>query len=142
MSPHVAQEATRRWLVWSWVGVLGPLLGSMAVGGMSGLLPHPIYHLVYIVLSLGAWYACRRLRRSATSRGGIVLARILVLSVVVDVVGQAGQEVVVLLHGGFHAGPHVLTEPVHLAFALLSGAAITVSLVVLVAISRVVMRAG
>jgi hypothetical protein len=113
----------RSWLLWSWLGVVGPLIGSQAVGGLTGILPHPIYHPVYVVLSLGAWYAADRLRSAATSRAVRIPALILVISIIVDIAGQIGQEIAVFMHGGFHAGKQVLTEPFHLTCAAISALA-------------------
>ncbi|MGF6884794.1 hypothetical protein ABIA39_007025 [Nocardia sp. GAS34] len=126
-----------RWLAWSWFGVLGPLIGSLSVGGLTGILPHPIYHPVYIVLSSGAWYAGNRLRSTATSSALRRIASVLVAAIVTDIVGQVGQEIAVLGHGGFRAGKQVLTEPFHMTCAVISALAIVLSVVVLAIMSFV-----
>ncbi|MVU80191.1 hypothetical protein GPX89_23465 [Nocardia sp. ET3-3] len=125
----------RRWLLWSWVGVVGPIVGSEAIGGISGLLPHPIYHPVYVILSLGALYAAVRLRSASTGRVPRALATTLVAVLITHILGQTGQEIAVFLHGGFHAGEHIFMEPFHLANAILSAASIGLALITLTTLS-------
>lgn len=130
----------RRWLPLAWLGVIGPLVASAAIGGPMGVLPHPVYHLVYILVSLAALYPAARLRAAGSTAAVRTLALVLSVSIWTNILGQLGQEVVVLTHGGFHADPRVFTDPLHLAGAMLSLLALVVGVSALVALS--VVRAG
>ncbi|MDA3627911.1 hypothetical protein [Saccharopolyspora oryzae] len=117
-----------RYLLLGWAAVIGPLIVSGLIGGPTGLLPHLIYHLVYSALSLiGIWAAVRM-----SSRGRRVS---LAAAVGVIIAGQLGQELVVLTHGGVHAGPEVLTQPFHVASAMVSLLGIVAAVVVLIAVT-------
>lgn len=124
-----------RWLWWSWAGVVGPIVGSEAIGGITGALPHPIYHPVYVLLSAGALFATVRLRSFTRTRFPRALATALIACIAADIAGQIGQEIAVFMRGGFHASEHVFREPFHLASAFLSAVSIGLSLITLTALS-------
>jgi hypothetical protein len=62
------------------------------------------------------------------------------VSIWTNILGQFGQEVAVLTHGGLHVDPRVFTDPLHLDGAMLSLLALVVAVSTLVALS--VVRAG
>lgn len=122
-----------RYLLWGWAAVIGPLLGSELIGGPTGLLPHLIYHLVYSALSLIGIYAAVRM----STRGRRAWAFALAAAIALIIAGQLGQELAAFIHGGIHAGPEELTQPFHVASAMVSLLGILAAVVVLIAVTVV-----
>lgn len=124
-----------RYLAWAWAGLFGPLVASMLIGGPMGLLPHLVYHPVYSALSVAGIYAAMRVRSSTSSRAQQFSALAVAAAVVTIILGQLGQELAVLTHGGLHAGASVLTEPFHVASAMVSLAGIVAAGVMLIVLT-------
>ena len=111
-----------------WVLIALPFGLSAATGGPDGhlggpgatvgrLLPHAVFHPVYVLLLIGAILVLLRLR-SATSSGvvrGVAVA--LVVAQVVAIAGMVGEEIAVLRHGGLSAGKELFDLPQHYLFA-------------------------
>jgi hypothetical protein len=124
-----------RHLVWIWAALVGPLIASTLIGGPTGLLPHLVYHPVYSALSVAGIYAAIRVRSSASSGAQQFSALVVAVAVVVIILGQLGQELAVLTHGGLHAGGSVLTEPFHVASAMVSLAGVVAAGVMLIVLT-------
>jgi hypothetical protein len=124
-----------RHLVWIWAALVGPLIASTLIGGPMGLLPHLVYHPVYSALSVAGIYAAIRVRSSASSGAQQFSALVVAVAVVVIILGQLGQELAVLTHGGLHAGGSVLTEPFHVASAMVSLAGVVAAGVMLIVLT-------
>lgn len=102
-----------RRLVMLWALIALPFWLSAATGGPAGLMPHALFHPVYILFAIGAILALLRLRSAADARVVRWLAVALVVSQAAAIVGQVGEEIVVLQHGGLSAGREVFAEPLH-----------------------------
>jgi hypothetical protein len=102
-----------RRLVALWALIALPFWLSAATGGPAGLMPHALFHPVYILFAVGAIFALLGLR-SVTSSGPVRwLAVTLVVSQAAAILGQIGEEMVVLQHGGLSASKAVFEEPLH-----------------------------
>jgi hypothetical protein len=133
-----------RRLVVLWVLIALPFWLTAATGGPGGetlpvpgasvgrLLPHGVYHPIYIVILIGAILVLLRLR-SATGSGvvrGVAVS--LVIAQGAAIVGMIGEEIAVLQHGGLSAGKDVFKEPLHMASALVTEPALVVSQILLI----------
>lgn len=102
-----------RRLVMLWALIALPFWLSAATGGPAGLMPHALFHPVYILFAIGAILVLLRLRSAADARVLRWLAVALVVSQAAAIMGQVGEEIVVLQHGGLSAGMEVFAEPLH-----------------------------
>lgn len=102
-----------RRLVMLWALIALPFWLSAATGGPAGLMPHALFHPVYILFAIGAILVLLRLRSAADARVLRWLAVALVVSQAAAIMGQVGEEIVVLQHGGLSAGREVFAEPLH-----------------------------
>ena len=102
-----------RRLVMLWALIALPFWLSAATGGPAGLMPHALFHPVYILFAIGAILVLLRLRSAADARVLRWLAVALVVSQAAAIMGQVGEEIVVLQHGGLSAGMEVFEEPFH-----------------------------
>lgn len=102
-----------RRLVMLWALIALPFWLSAATGGPAGLMPHALFHPVYILFAIGAILVLLRLRSAADARVVRWLAVALVVSQAAAIMGQVGEEIVVLQHGGLSAGREVFEEPLH-----------------------------
>jgi len=142
----------RRLLV-LWALIALPFWLTAATGGPGGetvpvpgavvgkLLPHAVFHPVYVVILVGAIVLLLRFR-TATQNGllrGVALA--LVVAQAAAIVGMVGEEIAVLQHGGLAAGKDVFKEPLHLGSALVTEPALLASQILLVAMTAIAIRA-
>jgi len=102
-----------RRLVMLWALIALPFWLSAATGGPAGLMPHALFHPVYILFAIGAILALLSLRSATSARVVRWLAVALVVSQAAAIMGQVGEEIVVLQHGGLSAGREVFAEPLH-----------------------------
>lgn len=84
----------------------------------TGLLPHAVFHPVYIAFAIGAILALRRLRSTTGARVVRRFALALVVAQAAVIAGMVGEEIAVFQHGGFSAGfSEMFQEPLHLLSA-------------------------
>ena len=102
-----------RRLVIVWALIAFPFWFSAATGGPAGLMPHALFHPVYILFAIGAILALLSLRSATNARVVRWLAIALVVSQAAAILGQVGEELVVLQHGGLAAGMEVFDQPLH-----------------------------
>lgn len=100
-----------------WLALLLPWTLSGAIGGPIGLLPHAVFHPLYIGFLLLSVWAAWALRAATGHRGVRVLALLVAVMSVLAIVGQTGEEVVVIAHGGLDAPDSLMEDPVHFAWA-------------------------
>jgi hypothetical protein len=125
-----------RRLVVLWALIALPFWVTVATGGPDGLLPHAVFHPVYvIVFVIGAILVLRRLRSATRSRvaRGVSLALIVVQAAVI--VGSVGEEIAVLQHGGLSAGREVFEEPLHTLSARLTLPGVLLSQILLIVLT-------
>ena len=119
-----------------WVCILIPMSAAGLSGGPDGLVPHVFFHLVYIPLVLLTMWPILRLR--AAARGTVrVLVTIVAVVYPFAAVGQIGETVVAIAHGGLHPTAEVFDEPAHEAFAGVGGLALFGTLFLMSALSIV-----
>lgn len=131
-----------RWLIWTWALVAGPFWLSAAIGGPTGLLPHIIFHPVYIAFAVSAVFVLVRLRTLTESSVVRGLALALIIAQVGAIVGQIGEEISVFGHGGLDATEAVLDEPFHVWSAWLTIPSLLLSQVLLIALTIAAVVAG
>lgn len=102
--------------LWLWLLVPGTV--AVGMGGPTGLLPHAVFHPLYIATLVGAIVAAFRFRAAAGRRSLRVLAVCVAGMSAVAVVGQTGEEVVVFRHGGLDAPDTLLRAADHLSWAM------------------------
>ena len=109
----------------------------MPVPGASvgRLLPHGLYHPIYIVVLIGAILILLRLRSATASRVVRGVAVSLVIAQGAAIVGMIGEEIAVFQHGGLLAGKDVFKEPLHMASAYVTEPALLASQVLLIVIT-------
>lgn len=148
-----ANALISRRLVVIWVLIALPFWLTAATGGPGGetiavpgaavgrLLPHAVYHPVYVVILVGAIVLLLRFRIATHFRvvRGIALA--LAIAQAAAIVGMAGEEISVMQHGGLAAGKEVFKEPLHLASALVTEPALLASQVLLIVMTIFTIRA-
>lgn len=120
-----------------WLSLVVPGTIAVALGGPVGLLPHAVFHPLYIATLVVAIVAAVALRRSTRHRGIRVLSLVAAALCAVAIVGQLGEEVVVFLHGGLHAPDELMTEGDHFAWAMAGEGGIFLALFTAVAIGIV-----
>lgn len=132
----------KRWLVITWAVVAAPFWLTAATGGPDGLLPHAIFHPVYIAIILGALFVLVRLRSLTHSPvvRGLTLALIIVQ--VATMVGHIGEEISVITHGGLEATEAVFDEPFHMWSATLTLPGVLLSQLLLIALTIAAVVAG
>jgi hypothetical protein len=119
-----ARPGVYRWLLVSWAGLVVPFVAATLAGR---LVPHPIYHLVYLAVTIGTLGSVLRLCREVDSPRVRALVFAVAAMVIAVLLGHIDQEIVVFTHGGFHASMTVWTNPYHLAGAYLALAALLIS---------------
>jgi hypothetical protein len=132
----------RRWLVLTWVAVAAPFVLTGATGGPDGLLPHAIFHPVYIAIILVALFLLVRLRSLTHSPvvRGLTLA--LIIFQVAAMVGHIGEEISVIRHGGLEATEALFEEPFHVASAWITVPSLLLSQLLLIALTIAAVVAG
>jgi hypothetical protein len=133
-----------RRLVVLWALISLPFWVFITTGGPDGLLPHAVFHPVYVVLMIGAILLLLRLRSATDSRVVRGFALAVVVAQAAAIAGMAGEEVAVLQHGGLSAGREVFRDPLHSLSASLSIPGVLLSQILLIAltiVSVVAMRA-
>lgn len=132
----------KRWLVLTWALVAGPFWLAAATGGPDGLLPHAMFHPVYVAFTLGALYVLVRLRSLASTPvvRGLTLALIVVQ--VATTVGHIGEEISVVTHGGLEATEAVFEEPFHVWSAWITVPSLLLSQLLLIALTIAAVVAG
>jgi hypothetical protein len=84
----------------------------------TGLLPHAVFHPVYILFAIGAIIALGHLRSATRARVVRRLALALVVAQAAVIAGMVGEEIAVFQHGGLAAGfSEMFQEPLHLLSA-------------------------
>jgi hypothetical protein len=112
----------RRRLVAVWALIVLPFVGTAAMGGPGGhlggngaaagtLLPHAVFHPVYIVFAIGAILVLLSLRSATDFRIVRAVAVALVLAQAAVVAGMFGEEIAVLRNGGLSAGQEIFAAP-------------------------------
>ena len=107
----------------------------MPGAAVGRLLPHAVYHPVYVVILVGAILYLLRLRSKTGSQFVRGLAVALVIAQAAAIVGMVGEEIAVFQHGGLSAGKDVFKEPLHMASALVTEPALVVSQILLIFIT-------
>lgn len=130
-----------RTLVVLWALIFVPFVVTGATGGPDGLLPHAVFHPVYILLLVAAIFVLVSLRSKARSRTRRALTTALIVAQAVAIVGMVGEEIAVLQHGGLSAGKEIFEEPTHLWPASLTVPGLLVSELLLIAITIAAIRA-
>jgi hypothetical protein len=137
---------TRR-LLGLWLLIALPFWLTAATGGPGGetlpvpgavvgrLLPHAVYHPVYVVILIAAILFLLRLRSATSSRLVRGLAVALVVAQAAAIVGMVGEEIAVLQHGGVSSGKEVFKEPLHMVSALVTEPALVVSQILLIVVT-------
>lgn len=124
-----------RRLVVLWALIALPFWLSAATGGPDGLHLHAVFHPVYIMFAIGAILALRRLRSATDSPFIRRLAFGLVVAQGAAIVGQIGEEIAVLQHGGLSAGKEVFDDRLHLVSASLTIPGLLVSQILLIVLT-------
>ncbi len=124
-----------RTLVMLWAFVALPFWMAAAIGGPTGLLPHAVFHPVYILFAVGAILVLVRLRSVTGSRIVRALAVALVVAQAVAIVGQIGEEIAILQHGGLSAGDEVFEVPLHASSVWLTVPSLLASQLLLIVIT-------
>jgi len=124
-----------RTFVMLWALVALPFVVTAATGGPDGLLPHAVFHPVYIVFLVGAILVLVRLRAATGSRMLRALALALLVAQAVAIVGHIGEEIAVLQHGGLSAGEDIFVESLHFWSANLTVPGLLASLLLLIVIT-------
>lgn len=101
-----------------WLSLVLPSFAAVAIGGPTGLLPHAVFHPIYIACLIVTVVIALRLHACAQHRGIRALAIIVAACASVAIVGQSGEEFVVMLHGGLSAPDHLIEEADHLSWAI------------------------
>lgn len=101
-----------------WLSLLVPWVLSGVIGGPIGLLPHAVFHPVYIAFLVVSVLAAWALRRASGRRSVRALAVVVAAMSAAAIIGQAGEEVVVVAHGGLDAPDSLMQDPVHFAWAI------------------------
>jgi len=101
-----------------WLSMVVPAFAAVAIGGPVGLLPHVVFHPIYLACLVVTIVLAWRLRASTAHRGIRVLAAVVAVTSAIAFVGQAGEEAVVIAHGGMDAPDHLLEEADHLGWAI------------------------
>jgi hypothetical protein len=142
----------RRLLV-IWALVALPFWLTAATGGPGGetlpvpgaavgrLLPHAVYHPVYVVILVAAIVLLLRFRTGMHSRAARVVALALLIAQAAAILGMVGEEISVLQHGGLAAGKAVFKEPLHMVSALVTEPALVSSQILLLLMTIVAVLA-
>lgn len=133
-----------RRLVVIWALIALPFWLTAATGGPGGetipvpgaavgrLLPHAVYHPIYVVILIGAILFLLRLRSAMHSRVVRGVALSLVVAQAAAIVGMVGEEIALLQHGGLAAGKEVFKEPLHMFSAYVTEPALLASQILLI----------
>ena len=102
-----------------------------------GLLPHAVFHPVYILCALGAILALGRLRSATGVRSVRRLALALIVAQAAVIAGMVGEEIAVFQHGGLAAGfSEMFQEPLHqLSASVFTLPGLLASLILLIALT-------
>ena len=131
-------------LVVLWALIALPFWVFITTGGPDGLLPHAVFHPVYVMFLIGAILLLLRLRSATDSRVVRGFALAVVVAQAAAIVGMVGEEIAVLQHGGLSAGREVFRDPLHMVSARVTVPACLLSQILLIALtiaSVVAMRA-
>lgn len=118
-----------------WALIAFPFWLSAATGGPDGLHLHAVFHPVYIMFAIGAILALQSLRSATGSRGMRRVALALIVAQAAAIVGQIGEEIAVLQHGGLSAGRDVFEDPLHLVSASLTIPGLLLSQILLIVLT-------
>ena len=122
-------------LVALWALIPLPFWVTIATGGPDGLLPHAVFHPVYVMLLIGAILLLLRLRAAADSRVVRGFALAVVVAQAAAIAGMVGEEIAVLQHGGLSAGREVFREPLHMSSASVTIPGLLLSQILLIALT-------
>ena len=142
----------KRRLVVVWALIALPFAGTAAMGGPGGhlggggsavgtLLPHALFHPIYIAFAGGAILVLLSLRSVTDSRAVRRAAIALLIAQAAVIVGMAGEEIAVLQNGGLSAGQEIFEAPLgytsgHFYFAtFLTFPGLFASLILLIALT-------
>jgi hypothetical protein len=129
-----------RKLVVLWAVIAGPFWLSAATGGPDGLHLHALFHPVYIAFAIAAILILLRLRSASGARVVRGLALALVVTQAAAIIGQIGEEIAVLQHGGLSAGKDVFEQPLHLWSASVTIPGLLLSQILLIVLTIAAMR--
>jgi hypothetical protein len=126
-----------------WALIALPFVATPLIGGPAGgIVPHAIFHPIYIVLLSAAIFVLLRLWSFDHSRAVRGLTVALLVAQLTAIVGMVGEEFAVLAHGGLSTGKEMLEEPMHLAFATtLTVPALLASMLLLITLTLVTLMA-
>lgn len=125
-----------RCLALTWFCIMVPMTAAGLSGGPDGLVPHVLFHFAYIPIMLLTLWPILRLRGAA--RGSVrVLVTIVAVVYPLAAVGQVGEVIVAILHGGMHPTAEVFDDPTHMTFAAIGGLALFGTLFLMAAASIV-----
>ena len=102
-----------------WLSVIVPYTLAGAIGGPTGLLPHVLFHPVYIAFLLTTIVLLIRLRGATRHRGIRVLSVVAAVTSAIAIAGQIGEEFTVVANGGMHAPDSLLEQSDHLTWAVI-----------------------
>ncbi|GAB3273845.1 hypothetical protein GCM10027449_11630 [Sinomonas notoginsengisoli] len=102
-----------------WVAIVGSMFLATAIGGPTGgIIPHLMLHAIFILLVFPLWiWLALRWRAASAWRTMRVFAWIVIAFTAAAAVGQTGESVVVIAHGGLSAPASVMNDPAHWAWA-------------------------
>lgn len=103
-----------------WLSVIVPYTLAGAIGGPTGLLPHVVFHPIYIAFLLATIVLLIRLRGATRHRGIRVLSVVAAVASAIAIAGQIGEEITVVANGGMHAPDSMLEQSDHLTWAIIS----------------------
>ncbi len=134
----------KRMLVVIWALIALPFWLTALTGGPGGetipvpgaamgrLLPHAVYHPVYVVILIGAILYLLRVRSATLSRVVRGVAVALVVAQAAAIVGMIGEEISLFQHGGLAASKEVFKEPLHMFSAYVTEPALLASQILLI----------
>lgn len=102
-----------------WVAIVGSMFLATAIGGPTGeIFPHLMLHAIFILIIFPLWiWLALRWREASAWRTMRVFAWIVIAFTAAAAVGQTGESVVVIGHGGLTAPVSVMIDPAHRAWA-------------------------
>lgn len=133
----------RQLAILAWLTVFVPFVITVINGGPTGgLLPHGIYHLVYVAIIGAAATVLWQWRDASPHRGTRgVIAAVLVLQALA-VVGHVGEAISAVMDGSYDEDGTVIAgdEGVHTFFANITVPALAASILLLFVLTGVLLR--
>lgn len=110
-----------RWVLGLWLTIVVPFVGVTAIGGPAGdVVNHLLLHLIMVVLAGVSLWLLVRLRGATSARSLRVTAVVLAIVQVMFIVGNLGEAIATIGHGGFGAGHDVFDDPLHVFFSFVT----------------------